>query len=37
VFLGADDATDGRVTVNPMCLTDAEAEAVTERVEAHLT
>jgi L-seryl-tRNA(Ser) seleniumtransferase len=36
VFVGADDAADGRFTVNPMCLTDEEAAYVVERIEATL-
>jgi L-seryl-tRNA(Ser) seleniumtransferase len=36
VFVGADAASDGRFTVNPMCLTDAEADYVVERITAKL-
>jgi len=32
VFVGADDLDAGRFTVNPMCLTDEEADLVVERV-----
>lgn len=36
VFLGADGVDDGQVTLNPMCLTDAETDYVVERVRDHL-
>jgi L-seryl-tRNA(Ser) seleniumtransferase len=36
IFVGSDDASDGRFSVNPMCLTDDEAAHVVERVRAHL-
>lgn len=36
VFVGADNTDEGRFTVNPMCLSDAEAEHVLERVAANL-
>ena len=34
IFLGADDLADRQFTVSPMCLTDEEAEYVTERIAA---
>ncbi|MFB6206459.1 MAG: aminotransferase class V-fold PLP-dependent enzyme [Haloglomus sp.] len=36
VFVGADALAESQFTVNPMCLTDAEAEYVVERVRATL-
>lgn len=36
VFVGADNTDEGQFTVNPMCLSDAEAEHVLERVAANL-
>lgn len=36
VFVGGDDAADGRFSVSPMCLTDDEGDHVVERVRAHL-
>lgn len=36
VFVGADDVDRGRFSVNPMCLTDDEADFVVERIEAAL-
>ncbi|MCU4924444.1 aminotransferase class V-fold PLP-dependent enzyme [Halobacteria archaeon AArc-dxtr1] len=36
VFVGADALPDGRFTISPMCLTDAEAEYVVERIETNL-
>lgn len=36
VFVGADDLGDARFTINPMCLTDEEADYVVERVLANL-
>ena len=36
VFVGADGVDDGKVTVNPMCLTDEEADYVVERVRSRL-
>jgi L-seryl-tRNA(Ser) seleniumtransferase len=35
VFVGADAVEDARFTVNPMCLTDEEADYVIERVRAN--
>jgi L-seryl-tRNA(Ser) seleniumtransferase len=32
VFVGADDAPNGSVSINPMCLTDEEAEYVVARI-----
>ncbi len=37
VFVGADTLDDGQFTVNPMCLTDREAEYVVERIVANIT
>ena len=37
VFVGADGADGGQFTVNPMCLTDEEADYVVERISDHLT
>jgi len=34
VFVAADDAPEGRFAVNPMCLDDAQAEYVVERISA---
>jgi L-seryl-tRNA(Ser) seleniumtransferase len=36
VFVGADALDDAQFSVNPMCLTDEEADYVTERVRANL-
>jgi len=36
VFVGADGIGEGVVTINPMCLTDEEADYVVERIEAQL-
>jgi len=36
VFVGADAVSEGRFTVNPMCLSDGEADYVVERVRANL-
>jgi L-seryl-tRNA(Ser) seleniumtransferase len=36
VFVGDDDAADGRFVVDPTCLTDEETTYVVERVRAHL-
>jgi len=36
VFVGADGIDDGLVTINPMCLTDEEADYVVERIESYL-
>ncbi|MGA9402789.1 aminotransferase class V-fold PLP-dependent enzyme [Haladaptatus sp.] len=36
VFVGADALSDGEFTVNPMCLTDAEAEYAVERIVAQV-
>lgn len=36
VFVGSDDLGAGRFTINPMCLTDEEADYVVERVLANL-
>jgi len=36
VFVGADALDDSQFTVNPMCLTDEEADYVTERIRANL-
>ncbi|MCO8246730.1 MULTISPECIES: aminotransferase class V-fold PLP-dependent enzyme [unclassified Haladaptatus] len=36
VFVGADALTDGEFTVNPMCLTDEEAEYAVERIVAQV-
>lgn len=36
VFVGADGIDDGEVTVNPMCLTDDEADYAVERIHSHL-
>lgn len=36
VFVGADDLADQRFTVNPMCLTDDEAEYVIDRICANV-
>ena len=36
VFVGADAIDDGLVTINPMCLTDEEADYVVERIESYL-
>ena len=36
VFVGADAVDDARFTVNPICLTDEEADYVTERIGATL-
>jgi L-seryl-tRNA(Ser) seleniumtransferase len=35
VFVGADAVDDAQFTVNPMCLTDEEADYVTERIRAN--
>jgi len=36
VFVGADNLSDQRITINPMCLTDTEADYVVERIQANL-
>ncbi|MFC6823631.1 aminotransferase class V-fold PLP-dependent enzyme [Halopelagius fulvigenes] len=36
VFVGADSLADSAFTVNPMCLTDEEAEYVVERIRSYL-
>ena len=36
VFVGADDLQESRFSINPRCLTDAEAEHVIERIAAHV-
>jgi Selenocysteine synthase [seryl-tRNASer selenium transferase] len=36
VFVGADEIDEGAFTVNPMCLSDAEADHVVERIAANL-
>jgi len=36
VFVGADEIDAGLVTINPMCLTDEEADYVVERIESLL-
>ena len=36
VFVGADHVDAGQFTVNPMCLSDADAEYVVERITDHL-
>ena len=36
VFVGADGIDEGQVTVNPMCLTDEEADYVVERVRSQV-
>jgi L-seryl-tRNA(Ser) seleniumtransferase len=36
VFVGADDLADARITINPMCLTDEEADYVVDRIVANL-
>ena len=36
VFVGADSLGDGRFTVNPMCLSDSEAEYVVEQITDYL-
>ena len=37
VFVGADEIDAGLVTINPMCLTDEEADYVVERIESLLS
>lgn len=36
VFVGADDLSEGVFAINPMCLTDDEADYVVERIRANL-
>ena len=36
VFVDADHLPDARFTINPMCLTDDEADYVVERIRAHV-
>ncbi|MFB6074680.1 MAG: aminotransferase class V-fold PLP-dependent enzyme [Haloarculaceae archaeon] len=36
VYVGADDADDGELAINPTCLSDAEADYLVERFAAHL-
>ncbi len=37
VYLGADGAAEGELSVNPMCLSDTEADYVVERLRSHLS
>jgi L-seryl-tRNA(Ser) seleniumtransferase len=36
VFVGSDDLSENRVTINPMCLSAEEADYVVDRIESHL-